>query len=255
MIPKADNEETQAAIYDNRASFARSQAELVTLERDRASNFVRAPFDGVASQIFAFPGTFVSPMTAASDSDQSTKSTIVQIFNDLQVVINSPEALVFDILNSQSIVVSPVTDTRIRIGARIDRVMPYVIMTKDKVSAIPIRLNVADTRPFLPGMNVEIQIAKKPIQGLGVKTIAITKKDGKNGLSSCNSQSNGKFIPIKIIGSGDDVSIIAADKTIKNGFKYYLVNPNRSKNPSFFEIITNKDPNKIQESLNQNLLN
>lgn len=251
ILPMIDREESEAEIFDNRANMARSESELVLLLRDRASNLITSPFDGTVAQIFAFPGTFVSPMTSASESDQSTKSTIMQIYSHLQVVINSPEAIVFDILNSKEITVSPTTDTRIKIPAKIDRVMPYVILTKDKVNAIPIRIDIADPRPFLPGMGVEIAIAKSPLKGLGVKTHSIVRKNGKNGLLACNASN--RFLEVQVLGEADGTTIVQQYKFVKPGFRYSIVGSTQ-KSPGIFDFLGRDGLNKLKEGMDSNPL-
>ena len=250
MVPMTEKEETEAQIFDNRASMARAESELVTLKRELLNSIIRSPFDGTVSQIFAFPGTFVSPMTAASDSDQSTKSTIMQIYSNLQVVINSPEALVFDILNSREIYVTPTTDTRIKVPAKIERVMPYVVMTKEKVNAIPIRLDIADTRPFLPGMNVDISMVKNPITGLGVKTHSIVNRNGTNGLLACDGKLS--FYEVKVLGENNGTSIIAQTGALKAGFKYSTVGSSPPKPAGIFDFFRKDGIDKIKQNMNVN---
>lgn len=250
IVPMSEKEETEAQVFDNRASMARAESELVTLKRELSNSIIRSPFDGTVSQIFAFPGTFVSPMTAASDSDQSTKSTIMQIYSHLQVVINSPEALVFDILNSREVYVTPTTDTRIKVPAKIERVMPYVIMTRERVDAIPIRLDIADTRPFLPGMNVDLSIVKNPITGLGVKTYSIVKRNGANGLLACDEKLS--FYEVKVLGESNGTSIIAQTGGLKAGFKYSTVGSASPKPPGILDFFRKDGIDKIKQNMDIN---
>ena len=250
IAPMTEKEEAEAEVFDNRASVARVESELVTLRRERSNDVIVSPFDGTVAQIFAFPGTFVSPMTSASESDQSTKSTIMQIYSHLQVVINSPEAMVFDIVNSRSITVAPTTDTRIKIPARIERVMPYVVMTRDKVNAIPIRLDIDDPRPFLPGMNVDISIVKNPITGLGVKTHSIVKRNGVNGLLACDGKLN--FHEISVLGENNGTSIITRSGVVKEGFKYSTVGSAPPKPAGIFDFFRKDGIDKIKENMDVN---
>jgi len=249
LMPITDKEEAEAKIFDDRANLARSESQLMTLRREKLNNVIVAPFDGTVAQIFAFPGTFVSPMTSASDSDQSSKSTIMQIYSQLQAVINSPEAIVFDILNSKDITVSPTTDTRIKVPARIERVMPYVVLTRDKINAIPIRLDIADASPFLPGMGVDISILKKPITGLGVKTHAIVRKDGENGLLECNSL---KFYSVEVLGESDGTSIVSPSAAIKLGFRYSTVGAPSPSPPSILDYFGKEGIEKLKQGMDVN---
>ena len=250
MAPMTEKEESEAQVFDNRASVARVESELVTLRRERSNDVIVSPFDGTVAQIFAFPGTFVSPMTSASESDQSTKSTIMQIYSHLQVVINSPEAMVFDIVNSRGITVAPTTDTRIKIPARIERVMPYVVMTRDKVNAIPIRLDIDDPRPFLPGMNVDISIVKNPISGLGVKTHSIVKRNGVNGLLACDEKLN--FHEISVLGENNGTSIITRSGVVKEGFKYSTVGASAPKPAGILDFFRKDGIDKIKQNMDVN---
>jgi RND family efflux transporter MFP subunit len=251
ILPLIDREESEAEIFDNRANIARLESELILLLRDRARSLITSPFDGTVAQIFAFPGTFVSPMTSASESDQSTKSTIMQIYSHLQVVINSPEAIVFDILQSKEITVSPTTDTRIKIPAKIDRVMPYVILTKDKVNAIPVRIDIADPRPFLPGMDVEISIVKSPLSGLGVKTYAIVRKNRRNGLLACNASLD--FSEVQVLGESGGTTIVQPGKFVKPGFRYSVVGSTQ-KSPGIFDFFGKEGLKKLKEGMDLNPL-
>lgn len=252
IVPMTEKEETEAEVFDNRASMARAESALVTLKRELSNSIIKSPFDGTVSQIFAFPGTFVSPMTAASDSDQSTKSTIMQIYSNLQVVINSPEALVFDILNSREVYVTPTTDMRIKVPAKIERVMPYVVMTREKVDAIPIRLDIADTRPFLPGMNVDINMVKNPITGLGVKTYSIVNRNGANGLLACDGRLS--FYEVKVLGESNGTSIIAQIGALKAGFKYSTVGSAPPKPAGIFDFFRKDGIDKIKQNMDVNPL-
>lgn len=252
MLPMTDKEETEAEVFDNRASMAKAESELLILKKDRENDAIVSPFDGTVAQIFAFPGTFVSPMTSASESDQSTKSTIMQIYSHLQVVINSPEAIVFDILNSKGITVTPTTDPRIKIPASIERVMPYVVLTKDKVNAIPIRLDIADPRPFLPGMGVEIAIIKNPIKGLGVKTHSIVRKNGVNGLLACNS--NLDFNEVQVLGEAEGTSIVSQSKFVKPGFRYSTIGSTKKSSPGILDYLSKDGLNKLKEGMDSNPL-
>lgn len=250
MVPMTEKEETEVQVFDNQASMARAESELVTLKRELSNSIITSPFDGTVSQIFAFPGTFVSPMTAASDSDQSTKSTIMQIYSHLQVVINSPEAIVFDILNSREVYVTPTTDTRIKIPAKIERVMPYVVLTKEKVNAIPIRLDITDTRPFLPGMNVDISMVKNPITGLGVKTHSIVNRNGANGLLACDGKLS--FYEVKVLGESNGTSIIAQIGALKAGFKYSTVGSAPLKPAGMPDFFKKDGIDKIKQNMDVN---
>ena len=252
IVPMTEKEETEAEVFDNRASMARAESALVTLKKELSNSIIKSPFDGTVSQIFAFPGTFVSPMTAASDSDQSTKSTIMQIYSNLQVVINSPEALVFDILNSREVYVTPTTDMRIKVPAKIERVMPYVVMTREKVDAIPIRLDIADTRPFLPGMNVDINMVKNPITGLGVKTYSIVNRNGANGLLACDGRLS--FYEVKVLGESNGTSIIAQIGALKAGFKYSTVGSAPPKPAGIFDFFRKDGIDKIKQNMDVNPL-
>jgi RND family efflux transporter MFP subunit len=253
VLPVIEIQETQASIFDTRAELARVRGEMVVLQRDRANNFIVSPFAGVVAQIFAFPGTFVSPMTSASDSDQSTKSTILQIYSDLQVVINSPEASIFDVLNAASIVVTPTTDRRVVVPARVDRVMPYVILTSSKVSAIPIRLQLADQRPFLPGMNVDVQAVKPAITGLSVREFAIVKKDGVPGVYLC-SKKEPLFEPLTILGRGDGFALVRATKRLQPGSKYMIVDPEMKSADGFMSFFKGQDLDRLKDKLDVNPL-
>ena len=253
VLPAVDIEEAQASIFDTRAELSRVRGEMVVLQRDKANNYIQSPFDGVVAQIFSFPGTFVSPMTSASESDQSTKSTILQIYSDLQVVINSPESSVFDVLNATTIVVTPTTDRRVVVPARVDRVMPYVILTSSKVSAIPIRLQLADQRPFLPGMNVDVQAVKPAISGLSVREFAIVKKDGVPGVYLC-SKKEPLFEPLTILGRGDGFALVRATKRLQPGSKYMIVDPEMKSADGFMSFFKGQDLDQLKDKLDVNPL-
>jgi len=253
VLPAVDIEEAQASIFDTRAELSRVRGEMVVLQRDKANNYIQSPFDGVVAQIFSFPGTFVSPMTSASESDQSTKSTILQIYSDLQVVINSPESSVFDVLNATTIVVTPTTDRRVVVPARVDRVMPYVILTSSKVSAIPIRLQLADQRPFLPGMNVDVQAVKPAISGLSVREFAIVKKDGVPGVYLC-SKKEPLFEPLTILGRGDGFALVQATKRLQPGSKYMIVDPEMKSADGFMGFFKGQDLDQLKDKLDVNPL-
>lgn len=253
ILPPSDIEEAQASVYGARADLARSTSELVVLNRDRESNVIRSPYDGTVAQIFAFPGTFVSPMTSASDSEQSTKSTIMQIYSHIQVVLNAPEATVFDVLGSSTIFVSPSTDSSRRVSAHIDRVMPYVILTSSKVSAIPIRLDVADQRPFLPGMNVDVEISKPPVAGLAFPEYAVLKRFGRDGVLRCGA-AQPAFVPVNIKGRGGGFVVVRLEGQLRDGFMYSTFNLASADKPGFFDIFRVKDINQIRDRLDVNPL-
>lgn len=249
-VPQIEVEEIEESLHATQAEVLRIKGELAALTRDRENNIIRSPLTGVVAQIFAFPGTFVSPMTSASDSEQSTKSTIMQIYSDLQVVINSPESRALEILGPTRIMVSPSVDPKISVPARVDRAMPYVILVGGKVSAIPIRLELSDARPFLPGMNVDVKIEKPPIKGLTVREYAITSKAGKPGIYSCQADKP-YFLEIDIIGRGEGVAVIADSQLIKEGLTYSPTGLNSKQNKNFFDIIFSK---KKKDDLNLNPL-
>ncbi|MCP9908934.1 biotin/lipoyl-binding protein [Cyanobium sp. BA20m-p-22] len=245
IMPISDTEDAEAQVFESRADLARSESELLVLEREQFSKVIVSPLNGTVAQIFAFPGTFVSPMTSASDSDQSTKSTIMQIYGTLQVIINSPESLVLDIVNSVNIVVSPTTDPKVLVPAKVERSMPYVVMTSDKVSAIPIRLDISDSRPFLPGMNVDISIAKAPVSGVGVRTYSLVKQQGRDGILSCDSSLT--FRDVDVLGEANGISVVRTSKLIKEGFRYSTVGKPPSKPLGVLDFLGKNGFDKIKE--------
>jgi hypothetical protein len=129
--------------------------------------------------------------------------------------------------------------------------MPYVILTKDKVNAIPVRIDIADPRPFLPGMDVEISIVKSPLSGLGVKTYAIVRKNRRNGLLACNASLD--FSEVQVLGESGGTTIVQPGKFVKPGFRYSVVGSTQ-KSPGIFDFFGKEGLKKLKEGMNLNPL-
>ena len=69
---------------------ARQRVEQRGVEGDEL--IVRAPFDGVISQRYADPGSFVTPTTTASATAGATSSSIVELAQGLEVLAKVPES-------------------------------------------------------------------------------------------------------------------------------------------------------------------
>lgn len=229
-VSRSDLVDKEALSLGIVAQIRRTEGELDEIYKAKNDATIRSPLDGTVSQIFSHPGTFVSPMTSTSDSDQSTKSTIMQIYSGMQVVVNAPESDALALINSRDISIYPSTDPTVSIPAIVDKPMPYVVTNDKGISFIPVRLRILDAAPFLPGMSVDVVAHVGLLRGVLIKQIGIVQQGGVSGIYLCRP-SGLIWAKVNILGSSQGVAVVDSSPHIHDGISYSLTMPDANQAP------------------------
>jgi len=191
---------------------ARQRVEQRAVEGDEL--IVRAPFDGVISQRYADPGSFVTPTTTASATAGATSSSIVELAQGLEVLAKVPESDLGRLRVGLPASVRFDAFPDRRFNARIRQIAPRAVKTNN-VTSFEVKLTLLDPSPDLRiGMNADVDFQTGRLQAdTLVPTVAVVTEKGRPGVLLVGKDRQPSFQPVELgVSSGRDTQILSGVK-------------------------------------------
>ncbi|MGB5134677.1 MAG: efflux RND transporter periplasmic adaptor subunit [Prochlorococcaceae cyanobacterium] len=188
---------------------ARQRLEARRVEQQEL--IVRAPFDGVISQRFADPGSFVTPTTTASATAGATSSSIVELSQGLEVVAKVPESDIGRISVGQPAQVRVDAFPERSFSSRVRRITPRAVKLNN-VTSFDVFLEFTEPQPDLRiGMTADVGFQTGAVQAKTlVPTVAIVTEDGRPGVLLVDEDRQPRFQPVELgISGGRDTQILS----------------------------------------------
>jgi HlyD family secretion protein len=201
---RADHEVKRTAVLAARERVQQRRVEGQEL-------IVRAPFDGVISQRFADPGSFVTPTTSASANAGASSSSIVELAQGLEVVAKVPEGDLGRLRPAMlaSVRVDAFPDRRF--AARIRRIAPRAVKLNN-VTSFEVKLELLDPPPELRiGMTADVDFQTgRLLANTLVPTVAVVTEEGRPGVLLVGKDQEPRFQPVELgVSSGRDTQILS----------------------------------------------
>jgi HlyD family secretion protein len=147
-------------IAQARAQVMAARGQLQTIQAQLNDTNVRAPFDGIITQIFANEGSFVSPSMAGGGGLSAQSSSILTLAsNHLQVLVNLSEAQIAKVRLGQPVNFTVDAFPGQSFSGRVERIAPQATVAQN-VTSFEVRVGIPPANPtaaLKPGMNVETQ--------------------------------------------------------------------------------------------------
>jgi HlyD family secretion protein len=178
---------------------------------EEAELIVRAPFDGVITQRFADPGSFVTPTTTAAAVAGATSSSIVELSQGLEVVAKVPESDIGRIREGQQAQVRVDAFPERSFAARVKRITPRAEKLNN-VTSFDVFLDFPDPQPELRiGMTADVGFQTGAVQAeTVVPTVAIVTEEGRPGVLLVDEKRQPRFQPVELgISSGRETQILS----------------------------------------------
>jgi HlyD family secretion protein len=195
------------------AQAARQRLEARRVEQ--AELMVRAPFDGVITQRFADPGSFVTPTTTASATAGATSSSIVELAQGLEVVAKVPESDIGRVRLGQTATVRVDAFPDQRFEARVKRITPRAVKLNNVTSFDVVLRLVGDTPQLRIGMTADVGFQTGQVKAdTLVPTVAIVTEAGRPGVLLVGKNNQPTFQPVELgISSGKNTQILSGLKS------------------------------------------
>ncbi len=188
---------------------ARQRLAARRVEKDEL--IVRAPFDGVITQRFADPGSFVTPTTTAAAVAGATSSSIVELSQGLEVVAKVPESDIGRIREGQQAQVRVDAFPERSFAVRVKRITPRAVKLNN-VTSFDVYLDFLERQPDLRiGMTADVGFQTGAVQAQTlVPTVAIVTEEGRPGVLLVDDDRQPLFQPVELgISSGRDTEILS----------------------------------------------
>ena len=182
---------------------------------------VRAPFDGVISQRFADPGSFVTPTTSASSTAGASSSSIVELSQGLEVLAKVPESDLGRLSPGMPAQVRVETFPDRRYSARIREIAPRAVK-EDNVTSFEVKLQLMEPATELRiGMTADVDFQAGQLQAdMILPTVAVVTENGRPGVLLVGSNQKPTFQPVELgVSSGKDSQILSG---IKPGDRVFI---------------------------------
>tara|TARA_Y100001968_G_C19374231_1_gene726722 strand:+ start:342 stop:1421 length:1080 start_codon:yes stop_codon:yes gene_type:complete len=210
--------------------FLKSQARLKQREVEQSELEIRAPFQGIITNRLAVPGAFVTPTTtgSASNSGSSTKASIVELSQGLEVIAKVPESDIGRIQVNQNAQVRVDAFPDQRFEAKVNEISPRAIKSNNVTSFEVILLLINPPKKLRIGMtaDIEFQTGESEVNTL-VPTVAIVTRNGEPGVLIVGKGNQPEYKKVQLgISSGSKTVII---KGINVGDEVFIDLPPWSK--------------------------
>lgn len=194
-------------------------------------SYIRAPFSGIITQLFAETSEFVAPATSASSDVGATSSTIAELSRGLEVQAKIPEASLLRVSRGQQVMIESDAFLGEAFTGVVSSISPRAV-ANDNVITFPVNIELKDGFTRLrPQMNVRVKfLGKQSDKQIMIPLAAVeTQKDGKTVVYILGStgKPEQRFISLGVV-SGARVQIVHG---LKEGERVFLTptNQNQSK--------------------------
>ncbi|MGV2831436.1 efflux RND transporter periplasmic adaptor subunit [Myxosarcina sp. GI1(2024)] len=181
------------------ASSEISQAALERSQIQYADTIIKAPFDGIVTQRYAFEGSFVTPSTSASTTASASATSILALAQGLEVVAKVPELDVGQLKPGQKVrIIADAYPDEVFFG-EVERIAPEAVI-EDNVTSFEVKIRLlTDQDKLRSKMNVDaIFLGQELNDTLVVPTVAIVTQEGETGVMILNANDEPEFKPVKI---------------------------------------------------------
>ena len=220
-ISLSDYNTVRSTFLVDQAAVQAAKMRLEARQVEQAELVVRAPFDGVISQRYADPGSFVTPTTTASATAGATSSSIVELAQGLEVVAKVPESDIGRVRLGQSATVRVDAFPDQRFEARVKRITPRAVKLNNVTSFDVVLRLIGDTPQLRIGMTADVGFQTGQVQAdTLVPTVAIVTEAGRPGVLLVGKKNEPTFQPVELgISSGKDTQILSG---LKSGTRVFI---------------------------------
>ncbi|MEM7649282.1 MAG: efflux RND transporter periplasmic adaptor subunit [Cyanobacteria bacterium P01_A01_bin.70] len=196
----------QEEIDQAEALVMEAEGALTTIATQIDDAVIRAPFSGIVTARYADPGDFVSPSTAASETDSSSSSSILSLASNYQVVANVAETDIAQIQVGQTVSITADAYPDRQFAGTVAQVAEQATVSSN-VTSFEVRVNLAEDvqSQLRPGMNVDVEFQAGELTNvLVVPTVAIVREEQGEGVLILGSDGIPQFRPIETGLTVDD---------------------------------------------------
>ncbi|MDB9526490.1 efflux RND transporter periplasmic adaptor subunit [Oscillatoria sp. CS-180] len=196
----------QEEIAQAEAAVMEAEGAFVTIMTQIEDAVIRAPFSGVVTARYADPGDFVSPSTAASETDSSSSSSILSLASNYQVVASVAEADIAQIQPGQTASITADAYPDRQFEGTVAQVAEQATVSSD-VTSFEVRVNLSEAvqSQLRPGMNVDVEFqAGELTDVLVVPTVAIVREEQGEGVLVMGRDGTPRFLSIETGLTVDD---------------------------------------------------
>ena len=189
---------------------------------------VRAPFEGVITQRFAEPGSFVTPTTSASSTAGASSSSIVELSDGKEVLAKVPESDLGRLTSGMPAKVRVESFPDRSYSARIRAIAPRA-KNENNVTSFEVKLQLVQPATELRiGMTADVDVQAGEIQAdMILPTVAVVTENGQPGVLLVGDRQEPTFQPVELgVSSGEDSQILSG---INSGDRVFIDLPPWSK--------------------------
>ncbi|KYC37955.1 efflux transporter periplasmic adaptor subunit [Scytonema hofmannii PCC 7110] len=203
------------------AKVTAARAKIKEIQAQLDASVIRAPFDGIVTQIYADVGAIVTPNAISSTTTSATSSSILELASGLEVLVDVPEANISQIKVGQKVKLIADSYPNRTFEGRLLKIAPKAEV-EDNVTTFQVRVQLVTGQSYLrSGMNVDaIFISQSTPNALMVPTVAITTRDNHMGVLVADRQGETRFQPIKVGVTQDGQTQII--KGLKQGERVFV---------------------------------
>ena len=181
------------------AAAAAAQAQVAIIETQLDDANIRAPFDGVVTQIYATVGAIVTPTTTASATASATSSSILALSSGLEVEVDVAEANVDQVAVEQRVEIVADTFPTQTFEGRVKRIAPEAVIENNVTTFHVVVELLTGLDQLRSGMTVDATfIGDTVANALMVPTVAIASEGGELGVRVADPQGNSVFQPVTV---------------------------------------------------------
>ncbi|NER79259.1 MAG: efflux RND transporter periplasmic adaptor subunit [Leptolyngbya sp. SIO1D8] len=182
------------------AAMVAAQAQVAITETQLEDANIRAPFDGVVSQIYATVGAIVTPTTTASATASATSSSILALSSGIEVEVEVTEADIDQVAIEQTVEIVADAFPNQTFAGRVKRIAPEAVIENNVTTFQVVVKLLTGLEDLRSGMTVDaIFIGNTVSDALMVPTVAIASEEGQLGVRVADAEGNSVFQPV-IVG-------------------------------------------------------
>lgn len=185
-------------------------------------SYIRAPFSGIITQLFAEVSEYVAPATSASSGAGATSTTIAELSRGLEVEAKIPESNLLNIKTGQRAKIESDAFPGEEFNGEVISVSPRAVAS-DNVITFPVAVRLLDGYSRLrPEMNVRVRFLGDEIEDALTVPLAavVTLKDGSTVVQVRTSDGKPETRTIQLGAvSGSQVQVV---RGLNAGEKIFL---------------------------------
>ena len=190
--------------------------------------YIRAPFSGIITQLFAELSEYVAPATSASTGAGATSTTIAELSKGLEVEAKIPESDLLNISTGQQVrITSNAFPKKVFMGT-VKSISPRAV-SADNVISFPVRIDLNEGSSGLrPEMNVSVYFIKsKSRNTLAIPLAAVElSKSGQGSVYVYREKQNPERRAVEIgVVKDSMVEIISG---LKTGERVFIAPPEKA---------------------------